>query len=342
MKRIALVGMPNTGKSTLFNRLTGGNARVANWPGLTVELAESRILLGAHMVQVVDLPGIYDLTGGAEDEQVAQRFLSQTPLDALVLVLNSTQLDRQLALALQLKALAAPLLVVLNMSDEAKKHGIQIDVPALEQALGCPVLPLSAKYTEGVPKLKQALSQHLAQSPARQLHATELQAAATWHSEEQRLYAAHVRQPSQLAAGPTARLDGWVLHPWLGLPLFLLMMFILFQLTYALGTPLQDGMNYLLDLFKTDVLQPLASHWSPFWSGLLLDGVYDGVGTVLTFAPIIFLFFALMAVIEDSGYFARHFDWQLVGHSSWWWTCPWFFLFLWIGKEGFKVQTYAW
>src|SRR5476649_2892869 len=125
MKKIALVGMPNTGKSTLFNRLTGGTARVANWPGLTVDITTGKILLGSFMVHVSDLPGIYDLEGGAEDERLAQAFLAETDLDAVVLVLNAMQLDRQLALALQLKALGAPVVVLLNMSDEARAAGIQ-------------------------------------------------------------------------------------------------------------------------------------------------------------------------------------------------------------------------
>ncbi|MHB9051640.1 MAG: FeoB small GTPase domain-containing protein, partial [Thiomonas delicata] len=103
MKRIALVGMPNTGKSTLFNRLTGASARVGNWPGLTVELSSARIPLGRHMAQVVDLPGIYDLQGLTEDESVVQRFLQSQSVDLVAIVLNATQIDRQLALAVQVR-----------------------------------------------------------------------------------------------------------------------------------------------------------------------------------------------------------------------------------------------
>jgi ferrous iron transport protein B len=304
MKRIALVGMPNTGKSTLFNRLTGGTARVANWPGLTVELASSRILLGANMVQVFDLPGIYDLTGGAEDEQVAQRFLSEAQLDAVVLVLNACQLDRQLALALQLKALGAPLVVCLNMLDEAKRAGIEVDVAALSAALEAPVQLLSAKYGQGIPECKKAIEGIFKQIPHK-MNFDSIPHASTLHQQEKQLFGRCVQQAPTLNESATARLDRLVLHPWLGLPLFILMMLALFQLTYAIGTPLQDYLEAGLVWFKEGLLIPATATLPTFWQGIIVSGLFDGVTTVLTFAPIIFLFFCLMAIIEDSGYFAR-------------------------------------
>ena len=103
MKRIALLGMPNTGKSTFFNRLTGASAKVGNWPGITVDLLSAKVLLGAEMVEIIDLPGIYNLHGFAEDERVARTFLEENPVDLMLVIANSTQLDRQLALVLQLQ-----------------------------------------------------------------------------------------------------------------------------------------------------------------------------------------------------------------------------------------------
>ena len=108
MRKIALLGMPNTGKSTFFNRLTGAAARVGNWPGVTVELASAKVLLGAQMVEVIDLPGIYDLHGFSEDERVVRHFLESNSLDLAVLILNAVQIERQLALALQIQALGLP------------------------------------------------------------------------------------------------------------------------------------------------------------------------------------------------------------------------------------------
>lgn len=305
MKRIALVGMPNTGKSTLFNRLTGGAARVANWPGLTVDITTGRILLGGEMVHVADLPGIYDLEGGAEDERLAHAFISETELDAVVLVLNAKQLDRQLALAMQLKALGSPLFVLLNMADEARQAGIQIDLEGLSAELGCPVMAVCAKHGEGMPEFNKRLVAHMLAGKPHRADFAALTANADWHAAEADLFARFINRPAVLPAGPTEKLDRWVLHPWVGLPLFALMMFCLFQLTYAIGSPLQDGMEVVLGAIKKDWLVPFAHGWPPFLTGFVVDGIFDGVTTVLTFAPIIFLFFSLMAVIEDSGYFSR-------------------------------------
>jgi len=120
MKRIALLGMPNTGKSTLFNRMTGGAARVGNWPGITVELLSGKILLGAEMVELIDLPGIYDIHGFSDDEQVVRHFLHDNVPDLAVIVLNATQIERQLSLLLQLKQYDLNMVVLLNMADESK------------------------------------------------------------------------------------------------------------------------------------------------------------------------------------------------------------------------------
>ena len=157
MKRIALLGMPNTGKSTFFNRLTGASARIGNWPGITVDLLGAKIPLGADLVEAVDLPGIYDLHGFAEDEQVVRRFLQNNPVDLLCVILNAAQIDQQLPLALQLRQLGLQAVVVLNMADEAERLGIRFDATALATGLGCPVCLVSAKYGQGFPETRETL-----------------------------------------------------------------------------------------------------------------------------------------------------------------------------------------
>lgn len=308
MKRIALVGMPNSGKSTLFNRLTGGIARVANWPGLTVESTSGRILLGANMVQIIDLPGIYNLMGGGQDEQLTHSFLATTPLHAIVLVLNATQLDRQLSLALQFKALQVPLFVLLNMADEAKAAGIEINVKGLSQALACPVLSISAKYLLGLAEMKSALAQYVAQTLPCQLdfQNLQLQSSATHYYDKERvLCRLYVRKPAMLAPYATQQLDRWLLHPTVGLPLFILIMLALFQLTYQLGRPIQHAIEIGFTWIQLRLLQPMVIGWPDFLSGFIMEGLFSGILTVLVFTPVIFLFFVLMGIIEDSGYFAR-------------------------------------
>jgi ferrous iron transport protein B len=137
--------MPNTGKSTLFNKLTGSHAHIGNWPGLTVDLMQASLELAGRNAQLIDLPGIYDLRGHSEDEAVVRRFLASTAIDVVVVVLNASQLDRQLRLALQVQELGLPAVVLLNMADEAKRFGVSINLPALAEHLGLPVLLVSAK-----------------------------------------------------------------------------------------------------------------------------------------------------------------------------------------------------
>lgn len=305
-KRIALVGMPNTGKSTLFNRLTGAGAHVGNWPGLTVELLSARLLLGDSMVELVDLPGLHNLHGFSEDERVARHFIETQEVNGLLVVLNAMQLDRQLSLVLQLKELGLPLYLALNMSDEAVSRGAKIDVPLLEKRLDMPVSMVSGKHGQGMPQLRDGLTHWLREHPdpvvARK--AALAKDDAIEHDLDS-LVSKAVSIPTDLPASLTDRLDKALLHPWLGLPLFLLLVLMVFQVVYGLGTPLQDGLGWLLDTIKVNWLEPLAAGL-PAWAGsFLLEGLYDGIGTVLTFLPIIVVFFLAMAVVEDSGYLAR-------------------------------------
>ncbi|MGB4813057.1 MAG: ferrous iron transport protein B [Methylophilaceae bacterium] len=308
MKRIALLGMPNTGKSTLFNRISGASARVGNWPGITVDLASAKILLGGHIAQLIDLPGIYDLHGFSEDEQVVRHFLQNNALDLVVIVINSSQIDRQLSLVLQIKKLGLPAVLALNMADEAKQTGITIDTVNLTNALSMPVVQISAKYGDGLPKALEAAAQIIHQNKP----ATQPQQIAQYLQEDQQiehemeaLIARYVQIPAKLSDNTTDKIDRILLNKWFGLPIFFVAMFVLFQFIFTVGTPLQDGLAWVLDLLRTSALDPLFAS-SPAWlSGLMLDGIYNGVATVAAFVPIIVLFFLVMSMVEDSGYLSR-------------------------------------
>ena len=308
MKRIALLGMPNTGKSTLFNRISGASARVGNWPGITVDLMSAKILIGGHIAELIDLPGIYDLHGFSEDEQVVRRFLSNNAVDLVIVLLNSSQIDRQLSLLLQIKKLNIPSVLALNMADEAKQSGITIDTESLAKSLQMPVLSISAKYGDGLPKALQAASQiiNLNQAPSDPANISQLlQEDNQIEHEMESLIQHHVQIPTTFTNSTTDKIDKVLLHKWFGLPIFFAAMFVLFQFIFTVGKPLQDGLAWALNLFRTGLLEPLFTS-SPSWlHGLMLDGVYNGVATVAAFVPIIVLFFLVMSMVEDSGYLSR-------------------------------------
>ncbi len=307
MKRVALLGMPNTGKSTLFNRMTGGAARVGNWPGITVELLSGKILLGGDMVELIDLPGIYDIHGFSEDEQVVRHFLHDNVPDLALIVLNATQIERQLSLLLQLKQYDLNMVVLLNMADEAKKFGITIDTKKMSAALGIPIFLLSAKYGNGYQEALHAVTKALRYNTpgmAEELR-SQLEQDAHIESEMARVLQHAVQVPARLPDNLTTQLDHLMLHPWLGLPIFFGIMYLLFQGIFFLGQPLQTGVGNLLNWLREAAVAPLLASLPALLQGLLLDGIYNGVATVAAFVPIIVLFFLFMAIVEDTGYLSR-------------------------------------
>ena len=307
MKRIALLGMPNTGKSTLFNRMTGGAARVGNWPGITVELLSGKILLGGDMVEIIDLPGIYDLHGFSDDEQVVRHFLHDNVPDLALVILNATQIERQMSLLLQLKQLNLNVVVLLNMADEARKYGITIDSKKMAEMLGMPVFLLSGKYGNGYPEALQAIAKALrypTPGMAEQLR-SQLEQDEHLETEMARVLQHAVQIPAQMPEHLSDKLDRVMLHPWIVLPLFFGIMYLLFQAIFLLGQPLQLWVGDALGWLRSAALEP-ATAWLPgVVQGLLLDGIYNGVATVAAFVPLIILFFLFMAMVEDSGYLSR-------------------------------------
>lgn len=308
MKQIAVLGMPNTGKSTFFNRFTGSHAHIGNWPGITVDLMMAEVKLGDEFAEVIDLPGIYDLRGFSEDEAVVRCFLEKTPLNLILIILNTTQIDRQMILPLQIKQLGLPAVLLLNMADEANRFGVNVQPDLLAQRLGIPVLPISAKYGMGYQKaiatITESLQQHQDLVQVEGLEKNLLNDEQLANDLKEILDGA-VQMPLRLADRWTRRLDRILLHPLLGLPIFFGAMYLIFQAIYAIGTPLQKLLGNGLDWFKGIALEPLLSPLPAFIKGFLIDGLYVGIGTVAAFLPVIFLFFLCMAIVEDSGYLSR-------------------------------------
>ncbi|WP_066380475.1 ferrous iron transporter B [Anabaena sp. CA = ATCC 33047] len=309
VKRVAVLGMPNVGKSTLFNRITKAGAFVGNWPGVTVDLLQAQVNLHGYRVEFVDLPGIYDLEGYSEDEQVVQTFFTNYPVDLVLVILNAAQIDRQIRLALQVKALGMSAIVILNMADEAKHFGIKIHPENLAEKLGMPVVLVSAKYGSGYAIAIHHICEKLAENTA-PIAPGEIKQQIAAHreileSQIQDTLEDTVEMPSRLFKTFTEKLDGVLLHPLLGLPLFFLSIYLMFEFVWLVGLPLQDVADGITGWLQQVVVTPLTAYLPEFWRGFLVDGIYGGLATVASFIPLVMTFFFMMAIVEDSGYFSR-------------------------------------
>ena len=309
---LALVGTPNSGKTSLFNALTGSRQKVANYPGVTVERKEgSFVTPRGRQVSVVDLPGTYSLRGRSPDEEITRdivlgRATGEALPDLVLCVADSTNLRLTIRLALELKRTGRPLMLVLNMFDIATRRGVSVDVAQLSEALGIPVVTSIAVRKGGTADLLRRTDEIAAQAasiPMRQnlwqpLTVAELRAT---QREADRIIAATIGLPSRPDTW-TARIDAVVLHPVAGLALLALILFVMFQAVFAWAQPL---MELLSDSFTA--LGQLVHDTLPagLLQSFLQNGVISGVGTVIVFLPQIIIIFLFILMLEDFGYMAR-------------------------------------
>lgn len=376
MSSFALVGNPNTGKTSLFNTLTTSYEYVGNWAGVTVEKKVGDLKNGGG--QLVDLPGIYSLHPLSRDEGVAASYLMDETPSALINIVDASQLERNLALSVQLLEYGRPMMLGLNMMDVAKARGIRVDPEKLQVLLGIPVVPLVARTGKGsseilgmLPKIPEispsqikldygiaevaireteklissvsGLPDHrwvalqlLAQNPViveelaskidmdavnrisssceAQLRQAGLSSALPeWirsvrNEFIEQICSAAVDRSSQKPHSLTERMDAILTHRFLGLPIFLAFMFLLFKVTFDwIGTPLSDLLDGLISGPVSDGINKALdlAGASSFTHALIVDGIVAGVGGVLVFIPQIFVLFLIISFIEDSGYMAR-------------------------------------
>ncbi len=306
---VAIVGPPNSGKSTLFNRLTGLRQKVANFPGVTVEHRMGKAKLKSHHeVFLVDLPGVYSLHPRAEDEQVTHDVLKgEQPdfpkPDAVVLILDATNLGRHLVLAAPILNLGLPTLILLNMADDLEVRGGKVDVAALAGELNCPVALISAAKGTGIDSIQQFLLGTAARlnAPPPKIELPVLQDVPKC-----RQWAANLgMRASYKAPAPpmwTRRLDAVFLHPVAGPLIFLAVVIAVFQSIFSWAQPLMNGLQQAVLWSGRGMASILPD--SP-WRSLLIDGIWSGVGSVIVFLPQILLLFLFIGLLEDSGYLAR-------------------------------------
>ena len=378
---LALAGNPNSGKTTIFNNLTGARQHVGNWPGVTVEKKEGRLVSGGKVVRVVDLPGTYSLGGYSEDEAVARDYILFEKPDVVVNIIDASNLERNLYLTVQLLEMGANVVVILNMYDELKARQIEIDLPKLAELLGVPVAPAVATRRQGMEDLV-ALALRVAGTKERRLlkinYGREMETeianlekeilknpglrefAPRWLAvkllegdegvlnrlgkytgtdmlstlrneavkrlEEKygedidalvadRRYgfisglakeAVTRRQTAESRLMTSDKIDNIVTNRYLGIPIFLLSMWLVFQFTFKLSAPLTGWIEALFEWFAGAAEVLLASLGaSEIIGSLVVSGIIGGLGSVLVFIPPIFLLFLAISLLEDSGYMAR-------------------------------------
>jgi ferrous iron transport protein B len=309
--RFALVGTPNSGKTALFNALTGSRQKVANYPGVTVERKAGIIHTpGGHRVDLIDLPGTYSLRGRSPDEEITRdtvlgRLASEAAPDLLLCVADATNLRVALRLVIELKQVGRPLMLVLNMIDIARRRGIEIDLFKLSKELGAPVVTSTAVRRGGTEDLMRRIDAMAAGASETSIpntwkppSASDLRAA---QREADRIIHVAVGQPSRPET-LTGRVDAVLLHPVAGLITLLVLLFILFQAVFTGAKPLMDLISA-----GFDALGAMAHDALP--AGLLQsfiqNGVISGVGSVLVFLPQILILFLFILLLEDIGYMAR-------------------------------------
>ncbi|MEL7565274.1 MAG: ferrous iron transport protein B [Dehalobacterium sp.] len=322
--KIALAGNPNSGKTTLFNAITGKIEHVGNWPGVTVEKKEGDVKHNLNPrnedLVVVDLPGAYSMSPYTSEESITKNFVQNENPDVIINIVDSTNLSRSLFFTTQLLELGIPVVVALNKYDLTEKKGNTIDIPALSDALKCPVIPTVSTRSEnnGLFELINAVIT-VGKSDKKQIApnipgAKKASTKEEFEKADKKRYAfvndvvVEVERRKVSSEKQTAqdKVDRIIAHKWLGIPIFAVIIYLVFSISQSwVGPWLADIFVGWIDLFYEGVASLLGENVNPVVGALLLDGIIGGVGAVVGFLPLIMVLFFCLALLEDCGYMAR-------------------------------------
>lgn len=316
--RIALTGNPNSGKTTMYNALTGRNEKVGNWAGVTVDKKEHPIkkaYAGSEPLIAVDLPGAYSMSPFTSEESITSSYVRKENPDVIINIVDATNLSRSLFFTTQLLELGIPVVVALNKSDLNEKKGTKIDVDALSEKLGCPVIQTVSTSTEGLKAVVEAAAAHagtMQSAPFVQENIDLTDKQQVEAADRKRfafvdkiVKAVERRKVLTKDKNFSDKIDAVLTNKWLGIPIFAVVMFLVFQISQVwVGTPIADLLVGWLETFQ-EWVGSLLENASPLLSALLVDGVIGGVVAVIGFLPLVMVMYFLIALLEDSGYMSR-------------------------------------
>lgn len=323
---VALTGNPNTGKSTIFNELTGARQKIGNWPGVTVDKKVGYTRYKDRVISIVDLPGTYSVNARSPEEKIVIDYLLNNKLDLVMDVVDSSNIERNLFLTVQLLEKGIPLLIDLNMQDDAKRRGIRIDCRKLEDALGMPVVETVGRNSKSTKKLLEVFTSTVMANyqPSERVkaHIAKVEAIEssnkTAEEKQEAIIEARYELIDEVVAlavdtgniGKTRseKIDGVLANGILALPIFLAIMYAVFEITFTwIGQPIADALDGLINEdfldFMTDTLTDAGV--ADWMVSLVCDGIIGGVGAVLTFVPLIFVLFFCLSFLDGTGYMAR-------------------------------------
>lgn len=299
--RLALVGNPNVGKTTLFNTLTGFNQRVGNFPGITIERKEGQF----SQMTLVDLPGIYSLDTFSPEERVTKEYLESSQADVILNIVDATNLERNLYLTLQLQQFGKPVIVLLNMMDLAQAKGLSIDIEKLEQRLQMTVIPIRAKDIITKKQLHQCLhtNNYL---PFEQVY-TWTNTQQAYADIEAKFLAGIIHKETEPILTLSEQIDRLILSKWLSLPILFGLVWLMFKITFDwVGGPLADGLSgFFADVIVPFVETTFLTHTTTWFQSFIVDGIFGGIEPVLAALPVVLILFVCLSLFEDTGYMSR-------------------------------------